>query len=163
MLFLLRCELQRQKLPDKIHRAVDSVLAILNVWPWLPAEYNFVHVAERGAANFQSTDTMVAELVKAARVLIFRHPGIPSVTRWTSMMPGFAYSALWLLLHGLGHQALFTAYDATSTDRESHERFEDDGETDYAALFGRRLSRSFKFWQDPFPDAPPLHHSNSYQ
>ena len=58
-----------------------------------------MHVCVGYACVCKGNATHARQILKQAiRTLLMRHPGHPSLSRWTTMQPAMAYAALWVLI-----------------------------------------------------------------
>ena len=78
-------------------------------------------------------------------VILFQSPGKPSLTRWTSMVPSFAYLGLWqLLLNNLARLALAKAALDRSGDTKA-DIMEIIGDNGWRIQEGARIRCAYEF------------------
>jgi len=140
LLFLTRAVFQKYELPDDIMWALKRITLLLN-GSWSRG-VGLVHIHNPVGCPCGGVATFRQDLLGCARALLFRRPTTPSETRWTSMLPAFAFVALWEALNGMATQSLSAAFQDPAAATPDAGATEDTSD-DFHAIFGRRLRRAF--------------------
>lgn len=168
--FLLRTSKHKSILSSKQSAAIDDFLGICNVATPLEVGDMFLHLCA-GCNLCQDEMKMKVRFCSALSCLLFYHPKVPALTRWTSVAPCTAYSILWGL-HRLAVEAFGSCYAkkiqqqsssgscsaaagvgivvGMATDVVLTDGADDGiGVSDYSRLFGNRLGRTLQFLNAP--------------
>ena len=92
--------------------------------------------------------TLQSNLLTTLKHLLFRHPVVPSDTRWTLTRAALGYASLWMMICNLAHQAVSLSFRMDKEELAATSLYQVDDGTDWNTLFGVRLKRTFCFLQD---------------